>query len=343
MGKFDKIYVLAPYNYATGGVELAHQLVDYLRRKNEKAFICYVDGYNTLVANANITASYCKYDIATCAEIEDKSENILILPEIYFGWIQKYTEIQLGCWWMSVDNYYKNCCIRDAIFFNSSWANIKQQIKLYICNRLYERDKNLGSISLLRKNENRIIHLYQSHYAQYHLYSLGFSKVLPLSDYINSDLNICDKNIAKQDIVLYNPAKGYVYTEKVIKRMPEVHFIPLKGLTREQLNNMFDKAKLYIDFGNFPGKDRLPREAVLHHCCVITGKKGAAHFYEDVPILEQYKFGIGSITAIVESIKHILSNYQEFDHDFDFYRHRIRQEEQIFYSEIEEIFLKNHD
>ena len=30
--------------------------------------------------------------------------------------------------------------------------------------------------------------------------------------------------------------------------------------------------KLYIDFGGFPGKDRLPREAVMHDCCIITGK-----------------------------------------------------------------------
>ena len=35
MGKFEKIYVFAPYGNATGGVELAHQLVDYLRNNGE--------------------------------------------------------------------------------------------------------------------------------------------------------------------------------------------------------------------------------------------------------------------------------------------------------------------
>ena len=85
MEKYDKIYVLAPYNHATGGIELAHQLVDYLRRKNKKAFICYVGKQNILVVDANVTEAYRQYDIAVCSEIEDKSENIVILPEIYLS------------------------------------------------------------------------------------------------------------------------------------------------------------------------------------------------------------------------------------------------------------------
>lgn len=42
MGKYKKIYVLAPFGHSTGGVELAHQLVDYLRNKNLEAYIVYV-------------------------------------------------------------------------------------------------------------------------------------------------------------------------------------------------------------------------------------------------------------------------------------------------------------
>ena len=44
MGKYNKIYVLAPFGYATGGVELSHQLVDYLRNKGESAYIVYTKG-----------------------------------------------------------------------------------------------------------------------------------------------------------------------------------------------------------------------------------------------------------------------------------------------------------
>lgn len=50
------------------------------------------------------------------------------------------------------------------------------------------------------------------------------------------------------------------------------------------------KSKVYIDFGNHPGKDRIPREAAISGCIVITGKRGAAAFAEDVCIPETYKF-----------------------------------------------------
>ena len=61
--------------------------------------------------------------------------------------------------------------------------------------------------------------------------------------------------------------------------MRQVKFIPLRGLSREQLNDLFFKAKIYIDFGKFPGKDRLFREAALNNCCILTGKFGALYFY----------------------------------------------------------------
>ncbi len=38
------------------------------------------------------------------------------------------------------------------------------------------------------------------------------------------------------------------------------------------------KAKLYIDFGYHPGKERMPREACLLDCCLIIGKDGSAKY-----------------------------------------------------------------
>ena len=40
---FSKIYVFSPSNAPTGGVELLHQLVDYLRKRNKDAYIYYYD------------------------------------------------------------------------------------------------------------------------------------------------------------------------------------------------------------------------------------------------------------------------------------------------------------
>ncbi len=339
MNKYNKIYMLAPYRYATGGVELCHQLVDRLRNLQLEAYIVYVSETGEICNDTTVTESYKKYNIEIATTIEDKKENILVLPEVFFEFSCKYKAIQIGCWWMSVDNHYLTSTLLEALCFHKSWINRLKILKRYFINGQYHTK---CSLSYLKAEEQRITHYYQSIYAQYHLYSNGFSKVLPLSDYINKELFQTENSSIKEDIVLYNPAKGYKFTQTLIKQVPEIKFIPLKGYNRNELNELFRKAKLYIDFGNFPGKDRLPREAVINGCCIITGKLGASFFYEDVPIPESYKFEVKSkyIPQIKEKIKYVLKNYHVCFPDFNFYRQRVSQEEHIFYQEIEQIFIK---
>ena len=52
--------------------------------------------------------------------------------------------------------------------------------------------------------------------------------------------------------------------------------IELKGFNNKQIINIFKKTKIYLDFGYHPGKDRMPREAVLFNNCIITNKRGSA-------------------------------------------------------------------
>ena len=87
--KYNKIYVLAPYAHATGGVELAHQLVDYLRNQNQNAYIVYVKD-RTIENSSAVTDAYKKYNISITGTIEDDERNILVLPEIYFDFIYEY-------------------------------------------------------------------------------------------------------------------------------------------------------------------------------------------------------------------------------------------------------------
>lgn len=338
MGKYKKVYVVAPFGHCTGGVELAHQLVDYLRNKQIEAYIVYAEkGEKSISKDQTITANYSKYNLKSTSVIEDIPENILVLPEIYFEFILKYKNIKIACWWMSVDFRYTRTTFREMFRFKKNFRSKLGLVKAYLegyC-REFKNDN-----ALLKKENSRILHLYQSHYAQYHLYSNGFSHLLPLSDYINLDL-VGDVSCAKRNVVLYNPAKGFGFTKKIITALPDVKFVPLKGLNREQLRELLETSKLYIDFGHFPGKDRLPREAVSNGCCIMTGKLGASYFYEDVPVGDTYKFDVceNSIPSIVAEIKYILANYESCKFDFDFYRNRVRNEQEIFYQEIEEIFM----
>jgi hypothetical protein len=194
----------------------------------------------------------------------------------------------------------------------------------------------------LKKEDYRIVHFYQATYIQQFLYSQHLDCIISLSDYINPEiLNNVDASIKKENIILYNPSKGICYTKKLIEQMPDYKFVALKGFDREQLNSIFDRAKLYIDFGPFPGKDRLPREAAIHNCCIITGKFGASRYFEDVPIYSKYKFDLthASYNAIKQRIVETLTNYNDCIKDFEYMRQTIKKEQENFYREIDNIFI----
>lgn len=111
-------------------------------------------------------------------------------------------------------------------------------------------------------------------------------------------------------------------------------------MNREEVIALLQKAKVYIDFGHHPGKDRIPREACMLGCCVITSKKGSARFQEDVPISDDYKFrdSVASIPAIANKIHQCFAQFSQRHKDFESYRSSIKSQEEIFDQEVQNIF-----
>ena len=140
MGKFKKIYVLAPFGFATGGVELAHQLVDHLRKKGQNAFIVYVERDAKISSNQTVTKEYETYNIVTSSKVEDEKDNLIVLTvhssvfdsRTDFGrtwYIYNFCNIKIACWWMSVDNHYSSACVYDRLRFNPSISNTINIVK----------------------------------------------------------------------------------------------------------------------------------------------------------------------------------------------------------------------
>lgn len=362
--QYKKVYVVAPYQYATGGVELAHQLVDYLRRKGKDAYIIYVvDNCSIVSDNPKITEQYKDYDIAVANKIEDGPENVIVIPEAFLMMVPRYKDMQVCVWWMSVDNAIGwDDNFGDTFRFTKGlWNKVRllkplmsNFIKVYplwnvyckIFKHRYEkpikRFVNRYSLKKLRGEDHRLFHFYQATYIQQFLYKQHFDRVIRLTDYINPDIiNNVDASKKKENIILFNPSKGFKYTKKLMALMHGYKFIALKGFNREQLNNLFDTAKLYIDFGGFPGKDRLPREAAIHNCCIVTGRFGASGYFEDVPIYGKYKFDMthANYGEIKKCIDDIFANYDERVDDFKYLRETIKREQENFYREIDNIFI----
>jgi hypothetical protein len=168
-----------------------------------------------------------------------------------------------------------------------------------------------------------------------------FSQILPLSDYINTDFYTSPTTENRNDIILYNPKKGYKYTKELIKLTPGWTWIPLQGLTVDEMINLFKISKIYVDFGFHPGKDRIPREAALNGCCIITGRKGSANYFEDVAIFDYYKIDEirSSKAAVISRIREVLIDYDHHFRNFDFYRERILEEKKIFEKHVKDIFV----
>lgn len=98
--------------------------------------------------------------------------------------------------------------------------------------------------------------------------------------------------------------------------------------------------KKMLDFGNHPGKDRLPREAAISGCCIITGKCGSAGNNIDVNIPDQFKFENSrhNIDIIIDTIKTCLDNYPDEFKKFEIYRKSIQEEYSLFISDVYRYF-----
>ena len=316
------IYIVAPSGVATGGPELLHQLAYNLKQHlGINAVMYYLP---TGKANP-VHKEYEKYSVDYVDTIEDDKKNIIIFPEAKHDLLESFNHIRTVVWWLSVDNYF--------FYLSPIKSKINRLIYHLNSNKYLFFDKNILKADY---------HFVQSKYASEFLHSKNIDNTIYLSDYLNKSFLTIQTDIAdKQDIVAYNPRKGYRFTKKLIDSSPEISFVPIVNMSKEQVIELLQKAKVYIDFGNHPGKDRIPREAAMLKCCVITGKRGSAKYFEDVSIPEEYKFkdksqNIGNIT---KKIKECFRSYEEHLKNFEKYREKISNEEDEFINDLKKIFI----
>ena len=118
-------------------------------------------------------------------------------------------------------------------------------------------------------SDQSIGHLCQSRYAAEFVKKQGILDFLFLSDCLNEDFLTSHAELSRDDRVLYNPSKGFWFTKKIIDANPDIDFVAIEGMTPAQTKSLMRTSKLYIDFGDHPGKDRLPREAAICGCCIV--------------------------------------------------------------------------
>jgi hypothetical protein len=324
------IYIACPEKYATGGTELLHQLYFKLKVFSPHVKIFY---YNYSETGTPVNERFEKYNVEYVNKIIDEDKNFLIVPEVATELINQYKNINKSIWWLSVDNYFYS--IGDDKNFIKK---ILRKMKLMYKRKLFGKKVNF--------EDSSILHLYQSYYAKNFLEQKNVKKLEYLSDYIGSNFLSAHPDLTdskRQNKVLYNPKKGIEFTKKIIAFENSIEYTPLINLNQDEIIELCKTSKVYIDFGNHPGKDRFPREAAHLGCIIITGKRGSAKFFEDVKTPEQFKFDDikGNVPKITNEIKKIFGNYNNIVKDFNDYREMIGNEENAFEDDVKKVWTKH--
>lgn len=313
------IYLYSPVVGPTGGTELLQQFCYVARMRGYDAKILYPKD----PAGSPILERFGFYENPYTTVFPDNQTDALIVPEHFTEVSSSVKAAKRAIWWMSVDNYWGAPYSPDGYSYRDLYR---------IARRFLYKPQHIRNLS----NFKDYYHFYQSEYAREYLsgeFGLSSTQLFPLSDYI--DCRYCFSQSRKMtDRVLYNPKKGLKFTRQLISAAPDLNWTPLEGMTIESLVNTMQTSKLYIDFGNHPGKDRMPREAASCGCCVITGMRGAARNSVDIEIPDQYKFEKFDVNEILRTIRYVLSDYQSCFKDFDSYRAKINCEKDVFIDEV---------
>lgn len=339
-----KIYVLIPYGLVTGGPDALHQLVYYLNKLKFSACAVYLGASK----NEEIPKQYDTYikDYLLFDEVIDDKDNIIVIPE-FISYLKKdFRKSRVFIWRLSVDYNLNKTSLFYKMFFllTIPLRLVKNRRKSY--RRIVSNFKNaLQKEKYSFKNEpSNLTHLCASYYAYDYVSRRSKNRfylcIEPISKFF---LEMSRDGISysdREDIVLYNPAKCGEFVKKIIERAPSVKFVALKGMSQSQLIEYYKRAKVYIDFGPFPGAERMPKEAVLFGCSILTGKNGASAYYGDVPISNNYKVEskIGNITLIISKIEYMMENYESIIFDFEDYKNTVLKLEDNFINQLKTIF-----
>ncbi|MDN3583912.1 hypothetical protein [Mucilaginibacter flavus] len=326
-----KIYLFCPAGYATGGPEALHQLGEQLKLMGFNALMYY---YATPDSVDIVHKNYEKYQVPVVDMVENEAHHIIVLPEthLYPIFEDSYKQIRKVIWWLSVVNYHITQKGLLDSFKHKKFFKLKNSLGLF----------PTASFGRLKRRRD-VWHISHSYYSQVHLQEQGINPVGRISDYMNSAFfDSVDENTPKESIVIYNPVKNDGFLEQIISLTPTLNWVPIKNMTPAQVAAAMNKAKLYVDFGFHPGKERMPREACIMRCCMIIGKNGSAAYAEDMPIPERYRFNKkdDQIPAIIARINECLENYDNLVTDFEFYRKALYIERTDFEIAVKKVFIK---
>lgn len=266
------IYILALHGVVTGGPEATHQLSDALIEQGFDARLVYFkwqdlkDGLpREFPAYTGFAPEYAGYKAKLARALPDEEGAVIVVPESACHLVPFWTKAKVLVWWLSVDNAFLA----------------------------------LGHVNLNYLRRPNVYHASQSRYAEAFTQALQLRSLGMLSDYTVDMTEYATPLPMEQrpKLVAMNARADKVIAdlnaigEELAARDPEIRCVAVAGMSRADLAALFATARVYVDLGNFPGKDRMPREAASMGCASIgiighgasIEAVGYAQFYGKLP------------------------------------------------------------
>jgi hypothetical protein len=312
--------ILCPRNTETGGPEALHQLGAALIASGHQAAMHYLPAR----ASNQCPPRYLHYGVPVVPHFADRADVVVVIPEVMTDWVWRLHHAQPLIWWLSVAFYRQR---------PKKWT---KRAKLWLRERLPSRRPYTF------QPLPRLKHVYHGEYVRRFLAGKGVADALPLCEYLSPAFLLHEAEVPsapRRDVCLYNPRKGLAFTQRVIEACARtgIEFVPLAGYGEDALRGLFGSSKLYIDFGEHPGRDRLPREAAACGCIVFTGLRGSAGNPVDVPLPPFYKLDEeqpGTLEALRTRLLQVIGAYDVHRQAQCDYRQWIRSLPQAFAADV---------
>jgi hypothetical protein len=329
---FDEVLIFCP-SVKTGGPEALHQLGYQIAAHGGKARMVYYD-FPVIAEGAALRCEggpyplvehFAQYRPQALRETILGPDTLVVFPEPLSATAVNFGGggCQRALWWLSVDN---------ALQGNPGLLNEEYRHTFF---------------------ENRsLFHLYQSDYARAVLTHHKAQQCFALSDYTDPQFiyrSLMTANdaspAARNDSVCFFPNKGRQLAERFIAdsgslRRP-AEFLAIRDMTKAQVRDALFHARVYIDFGHHPGKDRVPREAAIAGAIVLLHAMGAANHFSDHPLPPEYHFTQDDVLSgrLHQRLDDILSDPETHFAAQQFYRQTILLEKELFDLQVRSFFF----
>ena len=336
----NSIIICCSGNIITGGVNSLHNLCKALTQCHHKAYIYYINPDETILSNFQITS----YQVNRIEHINDSPDTMVIVPETMIPFVLKFEKARKVVYWLGLSYFFKN----------PTWHfpfNLKLIRKLISC-RSYDgyssghietakRRLNEFAKSHLKLWDGKIIHISNSHFVGNYCRQKGSPQTYVLHNPIRQEFYTHQPNFNNREkLILFGPRTPQSIIRRLKTHLSEFKIIRLRKIPFSQVFELMSKAVIFAEFGNYSGRDRMPREAAMLGCNIFMNTRGAAAFEDDYNISREYTIADSpdNISFILEQLTQCALNYQEHRVNFDNFRNQLINENQNFISNTEKIF-----